>query len=249
MHFLEVGGRRYAQFEQARGFPGLGHAFSTRPEDVSIGRGRTCAQRRSRMLLDFERDPERLACCRQIHQTRLEVVDQLEGPLLADGVDAICTRAPAVTLMTFSADCPLILLYDPRRGAVGLAHASWRCTVAALAGRLFDTMCRRLDCHPNDMYAGIGPSAGPQQYEVGQDVYEAAAELPERDSCFPVRDGRMFFDLWRANRLILETAGIPPGNIEIAGICTMTRTDLFYSYRREGRGCGHFGLMAGLAPA
>ena len=34
--------------------------------------------------------------------------------------------------------------------------------------------------------------------------------------------------------------------IERAGVCTLCRNDVFYSFRREGPGCGHFGLMAAL---
>jgi copper oxidase (laccase) domain-containing protein len=96
------------------------------------------------------------------------------------------------------------------------------------------------------LLAGVGPSAGPTRYEVGEEVYEAAAGLPERERFFPRRDGRLYFDLWEANRSQLVFAGVSPENIEVAGICTISRTDLFYSYRREGPGCGHFCLLAGV---
>jgi copper oxidase (laccase) domain-containing protein len=48
------------------------------------------------------------------------------------------------------------------------------------------------------------------------------------------------------NACQLDSAGVPRENMEFAGICTMCRTDLFYSFRREGEGCGHFGLLAAL---
>ena len=105
-------------------------------------------------------------------------------------------------------------------------------------------MVGRFACDARTLYAGVGPSAGPEKYEVGPDVYDAAAGLPDRERCFPRRDGRMFFDLWQANRGQLERAGVPTGNIEVAGVCTMSDPGLFYSYRLEGTGCGHFGLMA-----
>ncbi len=56
----------------------------------------------------------------------------------------------------------------------------------------------------------------------------------------------MYFDLWRANRAQLQAVGVRHANIETAEICTMCGGGLFYSFRREGAGCGHFGLMAGL---
>jgi copper oxidase (laccase) domain-containing protein len=81
---------------------------------------------------------------------------------------------------------------------------------------------------------------------VQDDVYEAAAVLPDRTRLFVRRGKRLYFDLWEANRSQLEQAGVPKEKIEIAGICTMSRSDLFYSYRQEGSGCGHFCLLAGL---
>ena len=249
MHFFDVEGRRYAQFEHLRHEQGLTHAFSTRPFDVSMragGRVDECGARRRQMVIDFGRDPEHLYCCEQVHKTRVAIVAEARGPQWLEGFDAVVTNVSRVSLMTFSADCPLVLVYDRVRGVVGMAHASWRCTVAMLPRRLAETMQQRFGCEPAALRAGVGPSAGPDQYEVKDDVYRAAAELPDRSRFFRTRGGRLYFDLWEANRSQLELVGIPRESIEIAGICTMTRTDLFYSFRREGVGCGHFCLMAGL---
>ena len=251
MHFFEVAGRRYAQFESLRQIADLEHAFSTRPENMSICRDTACAARRRQMTLDFGRDPESMVCCGQVHTSEIAIVRR--GMVSAHGVlkgyDAACTDDPAVTLMSFSADCPLVLVFDPRREILGVAHASWRCTTALIVPKLIDTLREEFGSEPSDLVAGIGPSAGPDAYEVGEDVYQASAGLPGRALCFPRHDGRMYFDLWQANRLQLQASGVSENKIEVAGICTMTRTDLFYSYRREGSGCGHFCLMAGIARA
>jgi len=45
---------------------------------------------------------------------------------------------------------------------------------------------------------------------------------------------RVHLDLIAANRAILAEAGVPPGQISSSGYCTACRTDLFFSYRREG---------------
>ncbi|MDD5207719.1 MAG: laccase domain-containing protein, partial [Desulfobacterales bacterium] len=42
-----------------------------------------------------------------------------------------------------------------------------------------------------------------------------------------------YFDLWRISRLQLLEAGLVAENIEVAGVCTVCRTDLFFSYRAE----------------
>ncbi|MBI5863545.1 MAG: laccase domain-containing protein [Planctomycetes bacterium] len=249
MIFSHCENRRYAHFERLSTIAGLAHAFSTRPMDVSAredARFAERAARRRQMAIDLGLPPERICYCVQVHRTELAILDAPTGPLRLEEHDAIITNQLDLPIMTFSADCPLVLVYDPRRHVVGMVHASWRCSCALATAKLIETMQARFDCNAKDLHAGIGPSAGPERYEVRDDVYDAAAGLKERERLFLRRDGRMFFDLWTANRLQLEKAGIPANQIELAGICTMTDTETFYSFRREGAGCGHFGLMASL---
>lgn len=250
MQFYYVEDRRYAQFSALRGAPRLIHAFATRPMDVSAradGREPQRRAARARMARDLGLDPDRLHHTIQIHEPRLAVVspDTPPGPL-AD-CDGLLTALPGAALMTFSADCPLILVYDFETPAVGMVHSSWRCTVAHSTRLLVETMRSAFGSKPARLLAGVGPSAGPLAYEVKDDVYQAAASLPDRDRLFRAEEGRLYFDLWEANRRQLIDAGVEPANIELAGYCTMTHSDVFFSYRREGPGCGHFGLMAALS--
>jgi YfiH family protein len=249
MHFVEIQGRRYAQWEQLRAVGGLVHAFSTRPMNVAPRDGPGTAQREQRrrtMVADWGLDPDRLCYCQQVHEARLAVVEDehASGPLGA--CDGLVTAEPRRPLMTFSADCPLVLVFDPVRRVLGLVHASWRCTVARLPERLVELMAARFGCRAEDLRAGIGPGAGPCCYEVQQDVYEAARDLPGRERCFAQRQDRLYFDLWEANRNQLLAAGVPGECIESAATCTLCHNDVFYSYRREGPGCGHFGLLAAM---
>jgi hypothetical protein len=119
------------------------------------------ADRRRQMARDIGLDPGKLCHCVQVHDRRIAVIDapRPSGPL--EGVDAVATALPGVPLMSFSADCPLVLACDPVRGAIGLAHASWRCTVAGLTEKLVQTMVERFGCAAGDMLAGVGPGAGP----------------------------------------------------------------------------------------
>ncbi|MEW6251523.1 MAG: peptidoglycan editing factor PgeF [Planctomycetota bacterium] len=243
-----VNERRYAQFAGLR-LPGLVHAFSTRPMTVAPRNGDDAEARaanRTRFVSDWGLEPQRLCWCQQVHEPRLALVTKPGCTGSLQGCDGAVTNLPSVPLMAFSADCPLLLLFDCVRRVVAVVHASWRCTVAQLGRRMIELMACEFGSSPADLHAGIGPGAGPCCYEVQADVYDAAAELSGRDALFPRRDGRMYFDLWAANRVQLAAAGVQEGNIEIAGVCTLCRNDLFYSWRREGAGCGHFGLLAAL---
>ncbi len=251
MQVETLGPNRYAHFERLSYFDGLVHAVTLRPLNVAQRPGPDEDQRaahRAQAVADLGLDPRQLRYCEQVHRTNLDIVTAATPAGLLTGCDGAVTNIVGVPLMSFSADCPLVLLYDPLRRVVAVVHASWRCTVARICQRMVSLMAAEFGCTPPDLRAGIGPGAGPCCYEVQNDVYQAAAaaKLERLDTLFAHRDGRMFFDLWAANRRQLLDAFIPEGQIETAGVCTMCRTDLFYSYRREGPGCGHFGLIAAL---
>jgi len=235
---ITVHGRRYFRFPRLADVAGLGHAFSSR--DLNI----RAADDRTTFCTDFGLPPARLNWQDQVHRPGIAVLSDATppGPLAAS--DATIVTAAGRPVLGFSADCPLVLIFDPRSGVFGLAHASWRCLVAGLVGRLLRRMVDEFECRPADLLAGIGPSAGPERYEVQDDVYEAAADLPDREAIFRPHRDRWLLDLWAGNRGQLERGGIPPERIETAGACTMGDSKRFYSYRREGAGCGHFGLLA-----
>ncbi len=161
--------------------------------------------------------------------------------------DALITDTPGVTLIVFSADCPLIALVDPVRRAVGVVHASRRGTLGLIAARTVRAMERFLSCRPSDLVAAIAPSIGPCCYEVGDEVLaEARAALPGAERFFAQRNGRWHMDLWAANAAQLAEAGLAPERIELPSACTRCRPDEFFSHRASGGKTGRFALLLGL---
>jgi copper oxidase (laccase) domain-containing protein len=55
---------------------------------------------------------------------------------------------------------------------------------------------------------------------------------------------RITFDLWEANRLLLEQAGVV--QIETAGVCTACHIRDWYSHRAEKGRTGRFGAIMAL---
>lgn len=161
--------------------------------------------------------------------------------------DALITDRVDTPLSMRFADCTPILIFDPRKGAIGMAHAGWRGTVAGMSAALVKAMIAAFNCQPADMQAWIGPSISVERYQVGEEVVAAAHayfggvdEVIRRDSA----DGTAYFDLWAANRIDLERAGVE--NIRIAGLCTAARTDEFFSHRAEKGRTGRFGAVMSL---
>ena len=68
------------------------------------------------------------------------------------------------------ADCVPIFLYDPRQRVIGLAHAGWMGSIKRIASKAIDAMVSEFNCVPGEIIAAIGPSIGPDHYEVGMDV-------------------------------------------------------------------------------
>jgi YfiH family protein len=157
------------------------------------------------------------------------------------------TDCPALPLTMRFADCTPILLYDPVRHAAGIAHAGWRGTVSGAAVSALHAMQSAFGTRPQDVQAGIGPSIGPDRYQVGEEVVEAVRRAFGTTDGLIKRadDGSAYLDLWAANRLALERVGVR--QIEVAGICTATRTDEFYSHRAEAGRTGRFGVVMALA--
>jgi hypothetical protein len=163
--------------------------------------------------------------------------------------DAILTDKPGVTLFMRFADCVPILLCDPVRSVIGLAHAGWQGTVKKTAAYAIHAMQEHYHSNPVDILAAIGPSIGAHHYEVGEDVAQQVRETFGEDSkdLFESPDEMnrgLHFDLWAANRLILEDAGVH--QIEEARLCTVCHCDDWYSHRGDRGKTGRFGIMISL---
>lgn len=158
--------------------------------------------------------------------------------------DAMMTDRAGITLSMRFADCVPILLRDPVRGVVAMAHAGWRGTVQGIAAETVRAMNKTYGSRPQDIQAGIGPSIGPDHYQVGEEVvtavhdyFGATDSLIRRD---PV-DNSAYLDLWAANSLDLQRAGVE--QVEVAGICTAEHSDEFFSHRAEKGRTGRFGAV------
>jgi YfiH family protein len=160
--------------------------------------------------------------------------------------DALITDQTDLPLSMRFADCVPILFFDPVRRAIGMAHAGWRGTVGGVAGETVRAMCAAFGCQPADIRAVIGPSISRERYPVGDEVVQAAADhFGTIDEIVSYDDeGKAHFDLWAANRIDLEQAGVRV--IEIAGICTAGNTHEFFSHRAEGGRTGRFGAVISL---
>ncbi len=195
-----------------------------------------------------------LAGCWQVHGADIRVVHTAAEAKPAENergdtifCDVIVSDAKGVLAGVKTADCVPILLGDPATGAFAAVHAGWRGTLATAVVAAAERLAREYDARAENLRAAIGASAGPCCYEVGSDVIDAfTSKFPDGEKLFTAtRPGHATVDLLKANRDQLISSGVKPERIHTAPICTMCRTDLFFSYRKEKSLHGKVGrLMA-----
>ena len=90
--------------------------------------------------------------------------------------------------------------------------------------------------NPADLRCAIGPCIGQCCFETDADVPEAmCAALGEAAEAYIERRGVKFhIDLAGLNREWLLQSGVLPEHIEVLGLCTACRKDLFWSHRKMG---------------
>ena len=199
--------------------------------------------------LSVERD--RIFRVRQVHGSGVRVIVAGESAsadprALPDG-DALVSNLPGAALLVVVADCVPLLLVDPRIGAAAAIHAGWRGTCAGVTSAAIAAMREAWGTRPEDLRAAIGPSIGPQDYEVGESLVEAFGRAGHGESAagwFSRAGGGWHLDLWRANRDQLLAQGVAPERIFTAGLSTAAHPDWLESYRRDGAKAGR--LVAGI---
>ena len=231
--------------------------YATLNLSLTVGDDEECVlENRRRLAAAFGARQADFVFARQVHGAGVRIVgdaDRGSGSYALDDaipdVDALVTVTPGVVLAILTADCVPIVLHDPLAGVLACVHAGWRGTVAGVCAAAVAAM-QTLGSSPAGIIAALGPAMSPDLYQVGPDVRQAVTQsfgpaapaLLRPDS----HDGRWLLDLWSANRLALQEAGIPAAQIHVTDIPTgPAGHDCFFS-DRAARPCGRLALVARL---
>lgn len=234
LHF--VTSRRGGVSEDTYASFNLGEYCGDIPENVEGNRRVLCS------LLNIS--PDRLFVPYQVHSDAIAVLDNsflsLPGEQQRKYIyetDALVTNEPTVCIAVTTADCVPVLLYAPDKKVIGVVHAGWKGTVQRIASKTIRLMKEQFGCTPEYIKAGIGPSIGFDAFEVGEEVVDAFITSGFNMEKIAKRNpgtGKAHVDLWLANQLQLQEEGVSEKNIEVAGICTYTHNETFFSARRLG---------------
>lgn len=241
----------YPRLEEEKEFL---HGFSTRlggvskehlySMNLSFARG----DREENVRENFQRiahavgfEAEKMVFTHQTHTTNVRKVTEEDwGKGFSkerdySDVDGLITNVPQTVLTTFYADCVPIYLVDPVKKAIGLCHSGWRGTVGRISQVTITRMQKEYDSDPKDILAAVGPSICQNCYEVSGDVIEqfqdSFHEKYWKELFYQKENGKYQLNLWKANEILLEGAGITKEHISVTDICTCCNPQLLYSHR------------------
>ena len=168
----------------------------------------------------------------QVHSAEAIVVAKPWAHDERPKVDGMVTNVAGLILGSLTADCGPVLFADKGAGVIGCAHAGWK---GALAGITDATVLKMesLGAKRKGIVAVIGPTISKRSYEVGPEFWDEFVRTSWANNRFfsrAKRDGHHMFDLpgYLQDRLL--RFGI--GTVIDTGLCTYTREDEYFSYRR-----------------
>ena len=253
-HFRTQGAFTYLQSDAMNRLGFVTHAFCTRMggtspapyESLNISarhgdRPENIRRNREIIAAAFGFSADRLILAHQVHGDAFHLLTA-QSPLpshLLEG-DGFMTERPGVVICVKTADCVPVLLVDGKKKIVAAVHAGWRGTAMDIAGKAVRLFREHFASAPEDLWAAIGPAIGSCCYEVDEKVRREFLAYPEGQSHLKAvaNKSRWMLDLALTNRLQMEAAGVPTGQIDIAGLCTSCRRDTFFSHRGEGERTG-----------
>lgn len=145
--------------------------------------------------------------------------------------DASVTATPGVVLSILTADCLPVVFTADDGSEIAAAHAGWR----GLAAGVLEATVAAVRTPPDRLLVWLGPAAGPQAYEIGEEVRAAFIDhdLRASDAFVPTRAGHWHVDLYALARMRLANVGIT--RVFGGGLCTISDPQRFFSHRRDAR--------------
>ena len=128
-----------------------------------------------------------------------------------------------------SADCVPILLCDSAGLTCAGIHGGWK----SLAQGIIEATIAALGQPQGHWLAWIGPSIGPQHFEVGSDVIATFSQrYPHAEQFFTMKDQDHWLgDLWSFAEMQLQKMGVI--NVTKSNLCTYELNSTFFSHRRN----------------
>jgi len=260
---------QYFESSYLSGCDFLTHAFCTRlgglsEEDykslnISFKEGdleSRVLQNWNRLAMAFAIPLENFLTLNQVHGDDIFVIKPYGDYLPSDAslsYDAIVTPRENLAICIKTADCVPVFIVDRSKKIIAAVHAGWKGTALEISAKVVRLLLDKYGSYPRDILAAVGPSIGLCCFEVDEDAADSFRNQKDHGEFLFAgnKPGKWIVDLAEANRRQLIHCGIPEENIDICGLCTSCRQDLFFSHRGSGGITGrqlNFIMINGEAP-
>jgi len=206
----------------------LAYHVDDAPENVAENRERFCHE--------LGIGTSSLVLANQVHGNRVELIEDKHAGRGAYGTDdaipdtdAMITQSHLVSIGIMTADCVPVMIYDPIRSAIGVAHAGWKGAILMIAGKTVNRMREEFGTNPSDCVVAFGASIKACCYEVSEELISRFDDAFGAGKC--TKGNKL--DLPKAIELQLIDVGVKKENILSDNACTACNLDLYYSYRAE----------------
>lgn len=161
----------------------------------------------------------------QVHGSRIEWHETVEGWIRLDGVDGHATSTAGILLTVTVADCVPIFLVDPVRRAIALLHSGWKGTAAGILRQGIELLEARAGSIRANIVMHCGVAICGDCYEVGGEVLEAVGLRG---------DGQGPWQLDLRGLLLDQAMRLGVAEITTSEWCTAHHRNRFFSHRGSG---------------
>lgn len=169
------------------------------------------------------------------HSDRISLVKKGDGGKFFESTDGFVTKDKNIFLTVTVSDCLPVFLFDPKIGAIGLAHAGWGGLEKGIIANMISQM-KKIGSDPQNILVAIGPGMEKCHYEIGEELVEKFSHIP---GSFERRQEKFFLDTKAIAAYLLSTEGVLKKNMEISKECTFREKEKYFSYRRDSYGNPH----------
>ncbi|MDR7135097.1 YfiH family protein [Lysobacter niastensis] len=236
-----------------RGFTTLRHGLGVSPAPfdsfnlgLRAGDDADAVLRNRELLVGHASLPSPPRWLRQVHGVQVQRFDDGAAAVDEPEADASVTATPGTVLAILTADCMPVLFSADDGSEVGAAHAGWR----GLAAGVLENTVAAMRTAPERLQVWLGPAAGPQHYEIGEEVYDAfvARDWGAGAAFVTTRPHHWRVDLYALARRRLQAMGVAAERIHGGGLCTIADAQRFFSHRRDQR-TGRMASLVWIEPA
>lgn len=253
--FQNKDGIEYLQFKKLLQYPEVVHCYTLRSNNnlnfPAIYKDEAMLKQSYQKICKcLNLDSNKIVKPHQTHTDNVEIANEIK---YFEEVDGLLTNKNDIVLVTTSADCISLLIYDPIKKVVGSIHSGWRGTLKGIIVKAIQKMINEYGSNPSDIICCICPSIRGCCFEVEEDVknlfYEKYKYLEsEIIKNGEIKDGRSkyYIDTVKINKELLRKIGLKEENIIDSGICTKCHLDIFHSYRADGEKSGRNAALIGI---